>query len=516
MARKRCVLRWGAAVGLYWAACAAHVWRTGGLLALGLAWNMLLALLPLCFACAAGRCRLWAGRAALAVLWLLFLPNTFYMLTDLIHTPQNMEWVNAADWTVRHSENVSDWLLTLLLGTGAVLAVLLGLEAMRVFRVYCCVHWPRPAVWAGGGTVLLLCGFGMYIGRFLWLNSWDILHPLALLRRIWASMDAFQLQVTLLFAGAVFLLWLAYSALRPVDGEKQENIKSQDDTVTAPKQDDGGDTVKVGRVTSSRVNMRIGPGTSYNSLKKLEKNTGVYILGQSGNWYSVQTGQLKGYVHKDYIQQTGTQKVNGGSDAAGRGVTTGSVRLRKGSNTDSAIIATLKKDTELILYGKKDGWYSVKTSDGTEGFVSSKYVKVTEAYAGGEQQNAGRAESDDAIGTGKTNTKVNMRQGPSSSTKKLVRLPKGTEVTIYANENGWCLVEYKGTRGYIYAKYVTGTVHDKGTAVGTGENDKDTAANVDSGSGVVLPRGETNSKVNFRSGPNTKNTKVYETLKKGA
>lgn len=127
---------------------------------------------------------------------------------------------------MRHSENVSDWLLTLLLGTGAVLAVLLGLEAMRVFRVYCCVHWPRPAVWAGGGAVLLLCGFGMYIGRFLRLNSWDILHPLALLRRVWVSMGAFQLQVTLLFAGAVFLLWLAYGALRPVDGEKQENKES--------------------------------------------------------------------------------------------------------------------------------------------------------------------------------------------------------------------------------------------------------------------------------------------------
>ena len=49
---------------------------------------------------------------------------------------------------------------------------------------------------------------------------------LALLRRVWASMDPFQLQVTLLSAGAVFLLWLAYGALRPVDGEKQENKES--------------------------------------------------------------------------------------------------------------------------------------------------------------------------------------------------------------------------------------------------------------------------------------------------
>ena len=49
---------------------------------------------------------------------------------------------------------------------------------------------------------------------------------LALLRRVWVSMGAFQLQVTLLFAGAVFLLWLAYGALRPVDGEKQENKES--------------------------------------------------------------------------------------------------------------------------------------------------------------------------------------------------------------------------------------------------------------------------------------------------
>ncbi|MEI3014380.1 MAG: hypothetical protein V8T36_06385 [Ruthenibacterium lactatiformans] len=136
-----------------------------------------------------------------------------------------MEWVNAADWTVRHSENVSDWLLTLLLGTGAVLAVLLGLEAMRVFGVYCCAHWPRPAVWLwrDGAVAVRLRNVHR---AFFAAEQLDILHPLALLRRVWVSMGAFQLQVTLLFAGAVFLLWLAYGALRPVDGEKQENKES--------------------------------------------------------------------------------------------------------------------------------------------------------------------------------------------------------------------------------------------------------------------------------------------------
>ena len=357
MARKRCVLRWGAAVGLYWAACAAHVWRTGGLLALGLAWNMLLALLPLCFACAAGRCRLWAGRAALAVLWLLFLPNTFYMLTDLIHTPQNMEWVNAADWTVRHSENVSDWLLTLLLGTGAVLAVLLGLEAMRVFRVYCCVHWPRPAVWAGGGTVLLLCGFGMYIGRFLRLNSWDILHPLALLRRVWASMDTFQLQVTLLFAGAVFLLWLAYGALRPVDGEKQENKEAfmktiqqsegkpiclrlerngrQKEVKITPVLSNTAQTYQIGAWIRDSI-QGIGTVTYYDA-----ENGTFGALGHGV--YDVDTDDLMVIHCGSVVDTTLTEIVKGEKGAAGELI--GQVEMQEK-------LAVIEKNTETGIYGK--------------------------------------------------------------------------------------------------------------------------------------------------------------------
>ena len=42
------------------------------------------------------------------------------------------------------------------------------------------------------GVVLLLLGFGMYLGRYLRLNSWDIKHPIGFLRRIVEHFSAWE------------------------------------------------------------------------------------------------------------------------------------------------------------------------------------------------------------------------------------------------------------------------------------------------------------------------------------
>ena len=288
------------------------------------------------------------------------------------------------------------------------------------------------------------------------------------------------------------------------------------------------DTVQVGRVTTSGVNLRVGPRTSYSSMGKLKKDTGVYILGTAGEWYGVQAGSQKGYVHGKYIEITGTRKLDSG---AGKGVTTGSVRLREGTGTSTKIIDTLKKGTEITIYGEQDGWYSAKTADGKKGYVSSKYVKVTEAYTGTvatetETKTEQKQETTIAIGKGKTTTNVNFRQGPSSSTKKLARLAKGTEVTLIASDGDWYLAKHNDIQGYIYAKYIKiETTNAQSTVIGgessaesTGQTkgaEAETAESAVSGSGITLPRGAATEKVNFRSGPNTSGTKVYTTLKKG-
>ena len=128
-----------------------------------LSWNLALAAIPLVFALAAlGLSRMRWTYAALAMLlpWLLFLPNAPYILTDLLH--------------LKARAPIPLWYDLIMLLAFALTGLLLGfLSMMCVERVLQPV-FKRPVILAFHGVVLFLCGFGIYLGRFLRWNSWEI------------------------------------------------------------------------------------------------------------------------------------------------------------------------------------------------------------------------------------------------------------------------------------------------------------------------------------------------------
>lgn len=223
-------------------------------------------------------------------------------------------------------------------------------------------------------------------------------------------------------------------------------------------------TVSVGYINNGDTNFRIGPDTSYNIIRQLEKNTSLYAYSQTGSWYYVFVGGQFGFVHKDYVTLTGTAVIGadgtvtgapGASDGAiGKGVTTGGVNCRSGPSTSYGSYGKLAKGTSLTLYALESGWYKIKLSDGKTGYVSGKYVKVTESYSGSGGTTAGGAEGQTVIGEGVTTGAVNFRTGPSTTAKKITQLKKGVKVTLYALQNGWYEISYNGTRGYLSASYV--------------------------------------------------------------
>jgi uncharacterized membrane protein len=184
---------------------------TGSWAYLSLAWNLFLAWLPLLFAI--GACREYRKRerggwrvCALAALWLLFLPNAPYIFTDLIHLNN---WYRGHYWV--------DLSLVLLISLTGFLVGFLSLFLMQ--RVIA-DRLGRIASWLFVVVVAGLSGYGVFVGRVMRRNSWDVfVHPVGLTRDIghWAAHPLVHPGVSLgfpvLFGAFLLLAYIMLYAL---------------------------------------------------------------------------------------------------------------------------------------------------------------------------------------------------------------------------------------------------------------------------------------------------------------
>ena len=139
-----------------------------------LVWNLFLAFVPLGIAWYVqhrGTQLNSISKYTLLVLWLLFLPNAPYVITDVIHL----------------SYSPSNWFIYdgITIGTFALLSLYFGfqslIEVRKLFKSELAETWLNALTMG----VLILCGFGIYLGRVVRFNSWDLItNPLDLLSTI--------------------------------------------------------------------------------------------------------------------------------------------------------------------------------------------------------------------------------------------------------------------------------------------------------------------------------------------
>jgi len=134
----------------------------------GLIWNLFLAWIPFIlayFAHAISWKRIWVYLVVpfIALLWMLFFPNAPYMLTDLQDLARGTGY-EAPLWYDVIIVVWCSWTGTLL---GVISLYLMQDIITRTFNRW--LGWIFVFVISG------LSSFGIYIGRFVRLNSWDIL-----------------------------------------------------------------------------------------------------------------------------------------------------------------------------------------------------------------------------------------------------------------------------------------------------------------------------------------------------
>lgn len=176
-----------------------------------MSWNLCLALVPLALAAGlfrrpAARCGggWWLG----LMVFLAFLPNAPYVLTDVIHLVRDIRYQDYPEWAIA-LVLVPQYALFMGVGVGAYVLSLLWLG-----------NWLRSR---GRGRWVVACELGLhglmavgvYLGRFLRLNSWDLVtQPDAVIS---GALNEFaQRRPLLILVVSWGVLTVIYGLLKPV------------------------------------------------------------------------------------------------------------------------------------------------------------------------------------------------------------------------------------------------------------------------------------------------------------
>jgi uncharacterized membrane protein len=183
--------------------------------------NLLLAWIPVFFAWIAynvyrkGSCLAAIIALVCAAIWLPFFPNAPYLITDLVH--------------LRARPEMPYWFDQILYMAFAFTGCYLGMVSLIFMQALVRRALGWIISWIFALASLVICGFGIFIGRFLRYNSWDILvNPKPLLKEIlsWfrhpkSNSDAFVFALTFsIFFASVYFVVVAILNLRRAEKEE--------------------------------------------------------------------------------------------------------------------------------------------------------------------------------------------------------------------------------------------------------------------------------------------------------
>jgi len=138
-------------------------------------WNLFLALVP--FICSIFIYKFFYNSkisilfAVSLLVWLAFFPNAPYIVTDLIH--------------LKVRSKIPYWYDILLVFSFAFNGMILALASLRIIHIVLLKKVGPFLTWVFLVLVFFLTGFGIYLGRFLRWNSWDLIRdPITLVSDI--------------------------------------------------------------------------------------------------------------------------------------------------------------------------------------------------------------------------------------------------------------------------------------------------------------------------------------------
>lgn len=148
------------------------------------------------------------------------------------------------------------------------------------------------------------------------------------------------------------------------------------------------------RISSGMVNIRKGPGESYEKIGEMQPGTPLAVTGESGDWYEITTSDGKvGYVAGWLVQASADSGVTAPPPVSGGGLPEGykqgsvnenTLNIRQSAGVSGKLLGTLSKGTKVAIYESSNGWYRVLAETGETGWVSGAYITLYDVFTSGK------------------------------------------------------------------------------------------------------------------------------------
>ena len=127
----------------------------------------------------------------------------------------------------------------------------------------------------------------------------------------------------------------------------------------------------LGLVTGDHVNLRAGPGRSYEVLLSLPRRAKVAVHLRVGEWYGVRVPEeVPGYVHRDDVELRQGWAV----------VRRDRIHVRAGSSFSSTSLGTVGGEERLHVRRIMEEWVEVQAPEPCRAWLHGSYVTFLEPY----------------------------------------------------------------------------------------------------------------------------------------
>jgi len=202
-----------------------------------------------------------------------------------------------------------------------------------------------------------------------------------------------------------------------------------------------------GFVIGKAVNLRKGPGTSYDAVGTVLEGQTLYITETKGDWYKATVhGGNTGWIAK-WLVKCADSDSSSGSDATAPKPTAGKfdampawvceeiINVRSGSDKDEEVKFQLERGVKVTVTELDGHWAKIKTSDGRIGWAAAwvlSFVPPGHAITAEE----GGQTVDVHVGW-VARPKVNLRAEPSLDAERVGYAELSTRVVIIGQKGSW-------------------------------------------------------------------------------